>query len=53
MVNDSSPIELAYYRSGKELEVKLRKTLKTEAPDHDPELAEILAKVIRDWLDDE
>ncbi|MCL4370133.1 MAG: hypothetical protein M1380_04415 [Chloroflexi bacterium] len=53
MANDIAPIELARYRNGRELESKLRENLKAEAMDQDLELAEILARVIQQWLDEE
>ena len=53
MANDAAPIELARYRNGRDLEPKPREGLKTEVYDQDLELAEILARVIRQWLDEE
>lgn len=53
MANDIAPIELARYRNGKELESKLRDSLRAEALEQDLELAEVLARVIQQWLDEE
>jgi hypothetical protein len=53
LANDAAPIELARYRNGRDLEPKPREGLKAEVYDQDLELAEILARVIRQWLDEE
>ncbi len=53
MANNIAPIDLTRYRTGRDLESKLRESLKAEAYDQDLELAEILAKVIQQWLEEE
>jgi len=53
MAGDTAPVELSRYRNGGDLETKLRESLKAEAYDQDLELAEILARIIRQWLEED